>query len=57
MFKPSNLLKSNLNGSNMFGTMELVRGMGSSSHCGLIMAQGQEANGDNLGKSFRPSTQ
>ena len=31
--------------------------MGSSSHCGLIMAQLQEGNNDNFGKSFWFSTQ
>ena len=31
--------------------------MGSSTHRGLILAPGQEANGANLGKSFRFSTQ
>ena len=44
--------KSNLNGSNIFGTMEICSDMGSSSHWGLIMAPVQEANSDNLGKSF-----
>ena len=34
------------------GPWECVRDMGSSSHCGLIVAPGQEENGDNLGKSF-----
>ena len=31
------------------GPLKFVRDMGSSSHWGLIMAQGQEANGDKLG--------
>ena len=31
---------------------KFVRDMGSSSHWGLIMAPVQEANSDNLGKSF-----
>ena len=39
------------------GPWKFVRDMGSSSHWGLIMAQVQEANSDNLGKSFRFSTQ
>ena len=37
--------------------LKFVLEMGSSSHWGLIMAPGQEANGDNLGKYFRSSTQ
>ena len=36
---------------------KLVRDMSSSSYWGLSTALGQEANGDNLGKSFRSSTQ
>ena len=36
---------------------KFVRDMGSSSHWGLIMAPVQEANSDNLRKSFRFSTQ
>ena len=40
-------LQSNLNGSNIFG--KFIQDMGSSSHCGLIMALGQEANGDSFG--------
>ena len=39
------------------GPWKFVRDMGSSSHGGLIMAPVQEANRDNLGKSFRFSTQ
>ena len=39
------------------GPWKFVRDMGSSSHWGLIMAPVQEANSDNLGKSFRFSTQ
>ena len=39
-----------------FGPWESVRDIGSSSHCGLIKAPGQEANSDNLGKSSRFST-
>ena len=35
-----------------FGPWTFIRGMGSSSHWELNMAPGQEANGDNLGKSF-----
>ena len=38
------------------GPWKLVRDMGSSSHRELIMAPGQEANSDNIGKSFRFST-
>ena len=38
------------------GSWTLLRDMGSSSHRGLNMAPGQEAN-DNLAKSFRSSTQ
>ena len=38
------------------GPLKFVRDMGSSSHRGLIMAQGQEANCDNLANSFRFST-
>ena len=34
------------------GPWKFIREMGSSSHRGLIMAPCQEANGDNLGKSF-----
>ena len=34
------------------GPWKFIRGMGSSNHRGLIMAPCQEANGDNLGKSF-----
>ena len=50
-------IQSNLNGSNIFGTMEIRSNMGSSSHWGLIMAPVQEANSDNLGKCFSFSTQ
>ena len=39
------------------GPWKFVRDMGSSSHWGLIMAPVQEANSDDLGKSFRFSTQ
>ena len=39
------------------GPCKFVRDMGSSSHRGLIMAPVQEANSDNLGKSFRFSIQ
>ena len=39
------------------GPWKFVWDMGSSSHWGLIMAPVQEANSDNLGKSFRFSTQ
>ena len=39
------------------GPWKFVRGTGSSSHWGLIMAPVQEANSDNLGKSFWFSTQ
>ena len=39
------------------GPWRFVRGIDSSSHWGLIMTPGQEANCDSLGKSFRPSTQ
>ena len=38
-------IKSNLNGSNIFGIMETNLDMGSSSHRGLIIAQDQKANG------------
>ena len=31
---------------------KFVQDMGSSNHCGLIMASGQEANSDNLGNLF-----
>ena len=48
---------SNFNGSNIFVTMEICLRLGSLSHLGLIMAPGQKANGDNLGKSFPSSTQ
>ena len=34
------------------GPWKFIREMGSSNHRGLIMAPCQEANGDNLGKSF-----
>ena len=39
------------------GPWKFVRDMGSSSHWGLIMEPGQEANCDNLRKSFQSSTQ
>ena len=39
------------------GPWKFVRNMGSSSHCGLVMAPVQEVNSDNLGKSFRFSAQ
>ena len=39
------------------GPWKFVRGMDSSSHWGFIMAPGQEASSDNLGKSFQFSTQ
>ena len=48
-------IQSNFNGSNLFET--IVRDMGSSSHWGLIMAPGLEANGHYLGKPFQSSTQ
>ena len=35
-----------------FGQSKFIRDMGSSSHCGLIMAPGQEVRYGNLGKSF-----
>ena len=38
------------------GLRKFIREMGSSSQWDLIMAPGQEANGDNLYKSFRAST-
>ena len=38
-------IKSNLNGSNIFGIMETNLDKGSSSHRGLIIAQDQKANG------------
>ena len=38
------------------GPWKFVREMDSSSQCDLIMAPGQEANGDNLWKCFRSST-
>ena len=38
------------------GPWEFVRDMGSLTHWGLIMAPGQEANSDNLRKSFWFST-
>ena len=50
-------LLSNFNGSNIFGTFKFVRDMGSSSHRGLTMAPGQEANGDDLVNAFQFSTQ
>ena len=34
------------------GPWKFVRDMGSSSHCRLDMAPGQEANSDNLGKKI-----
>ena len=37
----------------MLVPLKFVRDMGSSSYGGLIIAPGQEANNDNLGKSFR----
>ena len=39
------------------GLWKIIRNMGSSSHFVLIMVPGQEANGDNLGKSLRSSVQ
>ena len=39
------------------GPWKFVRDMGSLHHLGLIMAPGQVANGDNLGKPFRSSIQ
>ena len=38
------------------GPLKFVRDMISSSHWELIMAPGQQANGDNLGIIFRSST-
>ena len=35
------------------GPWKCVRDIGSSSHSGLIMTPVQEANNDNLGKSFQ----
>ena len=34
------------------GSFEFIQDMGGSSHMGFIMAPGQQANSDNLGKSF-----
>ena len=45
-------LQSNFNISNLLGNMEIC-----SRYRGLVMAPGQEANGDSLRISFRPSTQ
>ena len=39
------------------GPWKFIRDMGTLSHWGLIMAPVQEANSDNLGKSFWFSTQ
>ena len=39
------------------GLWKIFWDMGSSSHRGLIMVQGQEEKGDNFGKSFRSSIQ
>ena len=39
------------------GPWKFIREMGSSNHRGLVMAPCQEANGDNLGKSFLSSIQ
>ena len=38
------------------GPLKFVRDMGSSSHWGLAMEPGQEANGDDLVNSFQFST-
>ena len=48
-------VQSNFSGSNIFETKEMCSStcMGDSSHWGLVMAPGQEADLDNLGKSFR----
>ena len=40
------LTSLSLTGSNIFGTMGILD-MGSSSDCGLIIATGQEVQGDN----------
>ena len=48
-------IQSNFNGSNICGTMEFVRDIGSSSHWELFIAQGQKANENNLGMSFPSS--
>ena len=45
-------LQSNFSDSNIFGTMEICLRYGSLSDWGLIMAPGQEANNDDLEKSF-----
>ena len=46
-------IQSSFNGSQIFiGQYKSVLEMGSSSHWGLIMAPGQEANGDELGDVF-----
>ena len=47
------VIRSNFNGWNIFG--KFVLDMGSLSHCGLIIAQGQDANRDNLEMYFRSS--
>ena len=39
------------------GPWKFVPDMGSSSHCGLIVTLGREANDDNLENSFRSSRQ
>ena len=44
--------QSNLNNWNFFGTTDIFRGTSSSSHWGLIVAPGQEANGDNSRNIF-----
>ena len=52
-----NYIQSNLNGSNTFGTMEIRSRHGYLEPLRVIMAPVQKANSDDLGKSFRFSTQ
>ena len=51
------LIQSTFNGSNIFGTMEIVRDIGTLCHWVLIITPGQEANGNILGMSFPSSLQ
>ena len=50
------IYSQNFNGLNIFETTEMCSSMGSLSNWGLIIAPGQEANGDNLSMSLWSST-
>ena len=51
-FTPFSTYSQNSIARTSFGPWKFILDIGSSSHGGFIIAQGQEANGDNLGMYF-----